>query len=91
VEFTTSFGKFNLPVRAVLPEHVLEFSKVVDFQYCPVNEIATKSFMLKNTGELGTSYEWEVSEPFSIIPKKGFIEFGHQTTIKVEFYPKVSM
>lgn len=74
----------------MLPEHVLEFPKIVDFQYCPVNEIATKSFVLKNTGELGTTYEWEISEPFSIIPQKGFIEAGDQITVKIEFDPKVS-
>lgn len=89
MEFTTSFGKFNLPVKAVLPEHVLEFPKIIDFQYCPLNEIAAKSFVLRNTGELGTSYEWEVSTPFSIIPKKGHIESGSQINLKVEFDPKV--
>lgn len=89
MEFTTSFGKFNLPVKAVLPEHVLEFPRVVDFQYCPVNETASNNFVLRNTGELGTSYEWQVPEPFSIIPQKGFIESGRSISVKVEFNPTV--
>ena len=73
----------------MLPEHVLEFPKLIDFEYCPVKETATKTFVLKNTGELGTSFEWEVSKPFSIIPQKGFVESGNQTIIKVQFDPKV--
>ncbi|KAI8923507.1 hypothetical protein BC831DRAFT_417141 [Entophlyctis helioformis] len=87
IEFTTSFGKFYLPVKATLPEHVLEFPETVDFSLCPVRETAKKTFVLRNTGELVSCFEWEISKPFSISPKSGSLPPGGCCVVTVEFKP----
>ncbi|OAJ44042.1 hypothetical protein BDEG_27330 [Batrachochytrium dendrobatidis JEL423] len=87
IEFTTSFGKFFLPIKATLPEHVLEFPKTIDFSLCPVRETAKRTFQLKNTGELTSYFEWEISAPFAISPQNGSLSHGNSCTITVEFTP----
>lgn len=89
IEFTTSFGKFLLPIKATLPEHVLEMPQKIDFSFCPTRETARKTFVLKNTGELESYYEWDIPAPFSIHPRKGSLESGASEIIRVEFTPKV--
>ena len=89
IEFTTSFGKFYLPIRATLPEHVLEFPESIDFSLCPLRETAKKTFTLKNTGELSSTYEWEISKPFAITPRSGTLLPGQCTSVVIEFKPEV--
>ncbi|KAJ3221474.1 hypothetical protein HK099_003484 [Clydaea vesicula] len=87
IEFQTSFGKFNVQIHATLPEHVLEFQKLIDFEFCPIKETAKKTFLLKNTGELGSYYEFEIQKPFYIVNKKGFLEPNYSTNMTIEFKP----
>lgn len=87
IEFATSFGKFNVPVMATLPEHVLEFPKTTDFDLCPIRETASKTFVLKNTGELSSHYLWDIPKPFSIYPKEGHLAPGASTHVTIEFKP----
>ena len=89
IEFTTSFGKFLLPIKASLPEHVLEFPSSIDFSYCPIKEIAKQTFVLKNDGELTSSYEWEIPNPFAIYPSSGTLLSGASETVRIEFIPQV--
>jgi hypothetical protein len=89
IEFTTSFGKFYLPIKATLPEHVLEFPESIDFSLCPVRETAKKIFTLRNIGELSSSYEWEISKPFSITPRGGTLPPGQSVAVTIEFRPQV--
>ncbi|KAJ3413734.1 hypothetical protein HDV05_007637 [Chytridiales sp. JEL 0842] len=88
IEFTTSFGKFYLPIKATLPEHVLEFPESIDFGLCPVRETAKKTFTLKNVGELSSAYEWEISKPFSITPRVGTLPPGQSVAVTIEFRPE---
>lgn len=88
IEFSTSFGKFHLPVKASLPEHIIEFSENIDFGLCPVCETAKKVFVMKNTGKLNSYYEWEIREPFNIYPKCGQLPPGANINITIEFKPK---
>ncbi|ORY53838.1 hypothetical protein BCR33DRAFT_674998 [Rhizoclosmatium globosum] len=88
IEFTTSFGKFYLPIKATLPEHVLEYPKSIDFALCPLKETARRVFMLKNSGELASSFEWEVSKPFTITPRSGTLPPGQATNITIDFKPE---
>ncbi len=89
IEFTTSFGKFLLPIKATLPEHVLDFPASIDFEYCPVKETAKKHFTLTNAGELKSYYEWQIPKPFSIFPPNGTLESGASETVRIEFIPQV--
>ncbi|KAI8834503.1 hypothetical protein BC829DRAFT_448428 [Chytridium lagenaria] len=88
IEFTTSFGKFYLPIKATLPEHVLEFPESLDFSLCPLKEVARKTFTLRNTGELASTYEWEIAKPFSINPRVGTLQPGQSCAVIVEFKPQ---
>ena len=87
MEFTTSFGKFNYPVIATLPEHVLEHPSTIDFALCPIREVAKKTFLLKNTGELSSYFEWDIQEPFSISKIKGILPPETSIPITVDFKP----
>lgn len=91
IEFTTSFGKFNLPVRASLPEHSLAFPTKIEFGYCPIKETARRTFLLKNTGELATSFEWDINPPFRIEPNSGVLTPGSELRMTLEFMPLVRM
>ncbi|KAJ3349706.1 hypothetical protein HDU83_000324 [Entophlyctis luteolus] len=88
IEFTTSFGKFYLPIKATLPEHDLAFAPSVDFMLCPVKEVARKTFQLSNIGELDSHFEWEVSKPFSITPHSGTLASGAGISVNIEFCPE---
>ncbi|KAJ3049787.1 hypothetical protein HK097_009215 [Rhizophlyctis rosea] len=88
IEFNTSFGKFYVPVKATLPEHVLEFPQSIDFILCPIRETAKKTFLLKNVGELSSHFEWATSKPFAISPKSGFLEPESHVAVTVDFKPE---
>ncbi|TPX66179.1 hypothetical protein SpCBS45565_g04639 [Spizellomyces sp. 'palustris'] len=88
IEFTTSFGKFYVPVKATLPEHVLEFPETVDFALCPVRETAKKTFSLKNVGELASHFEWAIQKPFAISPRTGSLTPGSSLTVTMDFKPE---
>lgn len=87
IEFTTSFGKFHLPIKATLPEHVLDFPKAIDFELCPIREIASQVFLLKNVGELPSYYEWVIPKPFAITPRTGSLAPGENTSVTIDFKP----
>ena len=89
IEFTTSLGKFLIPIKATLPEHLLEFPLNIDFSYCPTHETARKTFIIKNTGELDSHFEWDCPAPFSIHPQSGNIPSGASETIRIDFKPQV--
>ncbi|KAJ3162411.1 hypothetical protein HDU86_004891 [Geranomyces michiganensis] len=87
IEFSSSFGKFYVPVKATLPEHVLEFPDTVDFKLCPTRETARETYLLKNTGELASYYEWTIPKPFSISPRTGYLAPGTEIPVTIDFKP----
>lgn len=89
VEFTTSLGKFFLPVRATIPEHVLTFPQNFDFAYCPVRETAKRTFTLRNSGQLESAFHWEILAPFDITPRTGTLKPGESMQMTADFSPKV--
>ncbi|KAJ2994628.1 hypothetical protein HDV02_001454 [Globomyces sp. JEL0801] len=76
IEFSTSFGTFYLPIKASLPEHLMEFPEEIDFGYCPIRETAKFTFQMNNVGELASDYEWKIDPPFSIMATTGMLEPG---------------
>ncbi|KAI8912237.1 hypothetical protein DFJ77DRAFT_542027 [Powellomyces hirtus] len=87
IEFCSSFGKFYVPVKATLPEHVLEFPETIDFKLCPTRETARVNFLLKNVGELASYYEWTIPKPFSISPNCGHLTPGSEIPVTMDFKP----
>ncbi|KAJ3320632.1 hypothetical protein HDV06_005150 [Boothiomyces sp. JEL0866] len=91
IEFTTSFGTFYIYIKATLPEHVMEFPEIIDFGYCPIRETAKFNFMMHNTGELASDYEWTIDPPFSITSTSGHILPGTSVSVLLEFKPTQAM
>jgi hypothetical protein len=89
IEFTSSFGKFVLRIKASLPEHALDFPEKIDFEYRPIRETAKINFILKNVGELTSFYEWDIQPPFFISPKIGELQPGMNCQMLLEFKPMV--
>ncbi|ORX76894.1 hypothetical protein BCR32DRAFT_295949 [Anaeromyces robustus] len=82
-----SYGRFYINLSSSIPKHSIDIPRNISFGYCPVNEIVRKTFILKNTGELTTTFEWKVCKPYSIIPEKGKIEPKKSLTMEVLFQP----
>lgn len=53
--------------------------------------VVTKSLQLRNTGDIPSSYSWDVSalsEHFSLTPSRGFLPTGGDAIVEVSFHPK---
>jgi hypothetical protein len=88
IEFSSSFGTFSIPIKATLPEHLMEFPEVIDFGYSPIRETAKYTFTLSNIGELKSYFEWNIEEPFNISPSNGELAPGGSCQMVIEFTPK---
>ena len=89
IEFATSFGKFNLRILASLPKHSLTFiPPVLDFNFRPVKESAQLALILRNSGELPSTFDWAVDKPFRFTPSCGKLEPLEETTVIVDFQPE---
>jgi hypothetical protein len=82
-----SFGRFYINISSAIPKHAIEIPKSMSFGYCPVNEVERKTFVMRNTGELVTNFEWKACEPYHLVPEKGKIEPKKAITIEVSFQP----
>ena len=59
----------------------------IDFSFCPVRETCKKTFTLKNTGELASYYEWQITPPFIITTQTGELEPESSMQVTIEFKP----
>jgi len=84
-----SFGRFYINISSSIPKHAIDIPKSISFGYCPINEVERKTFVLKNIGELVTTFEWKFCKPFQLKPEKGKIEPKKSITIEVLFQPSV--
>jgi hypothetical protein len=82
-----SFGRFYINISSSIPKHAIDIPKSISFGYCPINEVERKTFVLKNIGELVTTFEWKFCKPFQLKPEKGKIEPKKSITIEVLFQP----
>eukprot|EP00833_Pecoramyces_ruminatium_P004966 jgi/Orpsp1_1/1178998/evm.model.c7180000067523.1 len=82
-----SFGRFYINICSTIPKHAIDIPRNISFGYCPINEVERKTFTLKNSGELVTTFEWKVCEPYHIVPEKGKIEPKKSITVEVFFQP----
>ncbi|KAJ3182506.1 hypothetical protein HDU85_002604 [Gaertneriomyces sp. JEL0708] len=89
IEFITTLGRFFVPVKATLPEHVLQICDSVQFGCCPVREVAKQEVLIQNAGELKSAFEWNLEGSiFKITPERGVVEVGESITSIVEFLPQ---
>ena len=88
VEFITATGGFRIPIRATLPLVKLQVPAQLHFGYVPANEIASKSFTIKNTGEIGIHFKWKLNEPFCMEPSEGYLEPKRTANLTATFKPE---
>eukprot|EP01137_Pigoraptor_chileana_P032973 Opistho-2@23196 len=88
IELVTQDGSFTIPITAKIPKHSLACIESLVFGMCPAKETTSKTFALKNTGDLPSHFEWDISSPFAIFPRAGIIEIGASQTMTVKFSPQ---
>jgi len=57
IEFITTQGNFYIGVVATLPEFGVKMQKYLDFGFSTVKEESTKTFTLRNVGEVDAPFE----------------------------------
>ena len=88
IEFITATGGFRIPIRATLPLVKMVVPAQLHFGYVPANELASKSFTIKNAGEIGIHYKWKLNEPFCIEPAEGYLDPKTSANVTATFKPE---
>ncbi|CAF1324627.1 unnamed protein product [Adineta ricciae] len=79
----------RIALAGLLPQYRLSVEpKEINFGYCAVQDIQTRSFKLRNTGDLETSIEWNFNEPFIIEPRECVLPVGEMQTFTCTFQPQ---
>ena len=87
VEFATEKGTFIVPIRACIPQVHSHVPTNLDFGFCPVQEVETKTFNVTNDGEVPINFSWQCEKPFTLSPMSGSIAPGEHTVITAQFKP----
>jgi hypothetical protein len=76
---------FHIPVRATIDKLALQAPEGLDLGYCATHQITQLTFHLTNIGEIDAPYEWDVPEPFQLVPSKGIVPAGkfHEITLSI--------
>ena len=83
-----SQGSFTLHLRGLLPSVNLGLPVHIDYKYCPVKDVTTKTFDIHNDQNFIVGFKWlSVTHPFSITPLQGNLKPGQTTTISCHFCP----
>lgn len=91
IEFETNEGIFSVPMRAVLPKADIAVPDFLKFGMCAVKDCIEVMFQITNTSELVTKFQWQVLEPFSIVPESGTMAPRTSCSIKATFCPKAAL
>lgn len=82
-----SRGGFYVEVQALIPTLDIEIPSEIDFGFCATAETSTRTFRLKNTGEIPAPYSWTVPLPFHLTPLCGTVDVGSSCEIVVSVFP----
>ena len=76
---------FHIPVRATIDNLSLKAPEGLDLGYCATHQITQLTFHLVINGEIDAPYEWDVPEPFSLVPSSGVAPVGkfHEITLSI--------
>ncbi len=83
----TEREKFVIPVRAGGERPMLEAPREVAFGSRPVYIESKETFLLRNQGPKATSFQFEVTPPYSVSPVSGHLAVGDATQVCVSFKP----
>ena len=88
VEFITNTGGFAIPIRATLPVIRMQVPDQLDFGYVASKDTGHQKFAIKNTGEVGLDFAWNLDRPFTIKPAEGHLEPGESMSFEGTFQPQ---
>ncbi|KAJ7389222.1 hypothetical protein OS493_032690 [Desmophyllum pertusum] len=91
IQFEANDGLFSVPMRAVLPKADIAVPDSLKFGMCAVKDCVQVVFQITNTSELVTNFQWQVLEPFSIVPESGTLAPRTSCSIKATFCPKAAL
>lgn len=78
---------FHVAVKALLPRLEASCPACLDLGLCPTAEIARRSFLLTNEGEVDAPFEWTTPPPFQSEPHKGVVAVGKSVNMTVSVRP----
>nr|CCC93860.1 conserved hypothetical protein [Trypanosoma congolense IL3000] len=80
-------GGFTVYLEGKIPAPELCVPSHYDFGYVAVACTAKRSVSIKNVGNTGASYEWDVPVPFSITPTRGVLNEAEALDLTLSFSP----
>ncbi|KAG8465690.1 hypothetical protein KFE25_002997 [Diacronema lutheri] len=87
IEVFTAKGSMFIPIKATIPSTELAVPTNLDFGFWPVHERTTRTFMVRNLGELPASFRWESHAPFTIEPAGGTLPPYGKQALRITFAP----
>ncbi|XP_052236731.1 cilia- and flagella-associated protein 65-like [Dreissena polymorpha] len=87
ITFHTKEGTFEILIKAVLPKYDIEVPENINFDMCAAKDFIEASFTVRNSGDLHTSLDWEVCEPFTIQPGVTKLQPGESRVFNATFKP----
>ena len=79
----------RITLAGLLPQYRLTVEpKELQFGYCAIQDTQSRSFQLRNTGDLEIPIDWNVTEPFSIEPRSCLLPVGNSQTFTCSFQPQ---
>ncbi len=76
-------------MAGLLPQYRLTIEpKELNFGYCAIQDIQSRSFKIRNTGDLETNIEWNSNEPFIIEPRECILPVDGIQTFTCSFQPQ---
>ncbi|KAJ7405656.1 cilia and flagella associated protein 65 [Pitangus sulphuratus] len=88
--FVKAEGEFSVTLLAVLPRFHLSFPAALQLPVCAVHSVTETTFLVRNVGDLFTTFAWKTPSPFCMIPDRGMLNPGAEFIVKVVFQPKVA-
>lgn len=81
---------FHVTLNGLIPSLSIDLPSNIDLGFCTTFETASQQFKLQNLSELDTIFEFDVKEPFSIIPSSGTLRPKSSIFITCSINPDVS-
>ncbi|XP_072274117.1 cilia- and flagella-associated protein 65 [Pyxicephalus adspersus] len=91
ITFETDEGIFSVTLQSTLPRHTLTFPEDLTLPMCAVFDSSEAMFILQSTCELQTQFQWDVPEPFHLIPQSGVLDPRCHIRTKVLFQPQTAL
>ncbi|KAG5175992.1 hypothetical protein JKP88DRAFT_259052 [Tribonema minus] len=80
-------GGFHVPVRALLPTLQISAPPALDMGFVQIDTTTSRTFTLRNTGQVPAPFRWVVPPPFSLSPAQGVIPVGGTAKITCSIAP----